>query len=87
MRTYILKDPVLPAGYTATKLPDKHCAFCDHCTDVYWDYTNGVYMVCCDKNCKATEILNYNGQCISFVEETPYDMLDEVMQIRKESGV
>lgn len=24
------------------------CFFCKHCTDIYWDYTNGPYMCCCD---------------------------------------
>lgn len=33
--------------------PDNCCLFCKHCTDVFWDYTNGPYMFmgdCCDGN-------------------------------------
>lgn len=28
--------------------PDKCCLTCAHCTDVFWDYTNGPYMVICE---------------------------------------
>lgn len=27
---------------------DNHCLFCDHCTDVFWDFTNGPYMMICE---------------------------------------
>lgn len=23
------------------------CLFCKYCTDVFWDYTNGIYLVYC----------------------------------------
>lgn len=38
--------------------PDKACVFCDHCTDIFYDYTHGPYLICCelnkhpDDNCK-----------------------------------
>lgn len=32
------------------KFPVKHCAFCDHCTDIFFDYTNGPYMFLCENN-------------------------------------
>lgn len=28
--------------------PDSCCVFCRH-ADIFWDYTNGIYMVICDK--------------------------------------
>ena len=41
---------------------DKDCLFCDHCTDIFWDYTNGPYMIFCDlgeetfkENCRYFE--------------------------------
>ena len=38
-------------------MPEKHCVFCEHCTDIFYDYTNGPYMFLGDgcggdyKNC------------------------------------
>ena len=32
-------------------LPENHCAFCEHCADVFYDYTNGPYMFLCNANC------------------------------------
>ena len=29
-------------------LPEKHCAFCEHCTDLLFDYTNGPYLFICN---------------------------------------
>lgn len=29
-------------------LPSNHCVFCRHCTDIFYDYTNGPYMFMCD---------------------------------------
>lgn len=31
-------------------LPLNHCCFCKHCTDIFWDYTNGVYLTLCELN-------------------------------------
>lgn len=28
--------------------PARHCAFCKHCTDIFYDYTHGPYMFICD---------------------------------------
>lgn len=25
-------------------MPEKHCVFCEHCTDLLFDYTDGPYM-------------------------------------------
>lgn len=29
------------------KCPDNACVFCDHCTDIFYDYTNRIYMLVC----------------------------------------
>ena len=41
---------------------EKDCLFCKHCTDIFWDYTNGIYMIICDlgeetfkENCRYFE--------------------------------
>lgn len=28
--------------------PAKSCVFCDHCTDIYYDYSNGPYIFACE---------------------------------------
>ena len=33
------------------KVPKNHCVFCDHCTDIFYDYTNGPYMFICELDC------------------------------------
>jgi hypothetical protein len=39
-------------------MPSNHCVFCGHCTDIFYDYSNGPYMCICDiggngyKECK-----------------------------------
>ena len=30
------------------RFPKTHCVFCKHCTDLFYDYTNGPYMFICD---------------------------------------
>ena len=32
--------------YCAVKEPS--CCTCKHCTDVFWDYSNGIYMLLCE---------------------------------------
>ena len=34
-------------GFTY-EIPDNFCVFCEHCTDIFYDYTNGPYMFICD---------------------------------------
>jgi hypothetical protein len=50
---------------------DNLCVFCQHCTDVLWDYTNGPYMVFCDLNRPEVESQNEKQTCTEFkdVEE------------------
>lgn len=47
MRDYIINDPL---GKLIVSLPDNSCAFCRHCTDLFYDYTNGPYLFICDKD-------------------------------------
>lgn len=65
MREYKLKDPIHPEGGPIVKVKnDKDCIFCDHCTDVWWDYTHGPYMFFCEKHDKCI-----HGNCPDFKEE------------------
>ena len=44
VREYFLKDIMHPKGGIWIKCKnDKDCIFCDHCTDIYWDYTYSTY--------------------------------------------
>lgn len=47
MRKYTINDPL---GKLTVSLPDNCCAFCRHCTDLFYDYTNGPYLFICDKD-------------------------------------
>lgn len=50
MRKYFLKDPVHPKGGIEINCKDdKDCVFCKHCSDVFWDYTNLIYLILCEK--------------------------------------
>lgn len=45
------------------KMPEKHCAFCKHCIDFYYDYTHGPYLFICEKDGQGYE------NCNQFEEE------------------
>jgi len=48
-RTYFLKDPIHPkGGIEITCTYNNDCVFCDHCTEVFWDYTNLIYAIGCE---------------------------------------
>lgn len=36
-------------------MPNNHCVFCEHCTDVLYDHTYGPYMFVCDQGCDDYE--------------------------------
>lgn len=40
------------------RMPKNHCVFCEHCTDIFYDYTNGPYMFICDKGCRDFKTCN-----------------------------
>ncbi len=47
--------------------PVRSCLFCEHCTDVIFDYTHGPYMFTCVADCDTG--IGMNGACESFSEE------------------
>lgn len=47
---------------------DKDCVFCDHCTDIFWDFSNGIYGIVCE-----LEKEQVDGKCEFFVEEQNSD--------------
>lgn len=49
------------------RCPDKACVFCDHYTDIFWDYHGGVCMIFCDKN-NDTSNGNNDESCPDFIE-------------------
>ena len=50
-RECFLDDPIHPnGGITIQVKSDTDCVFCDHCTDVWWDYTNLIYMIACEED-------------------------------------
>lgn len=53
----------------------KHsCLFCKHCSDIFWDYINGIYGIICNINWNDAESMSENidlsfyGKCKSFAE-------------------
>lgn len=54
--------------------PAESCVFCDHCTDIYYDYSNGPYMFACelDKDKSADDNFQTEkgviGKCEYFIE-------------------
>lgn len=51
MRKYFLEDLMHPSGGVFVNVRrDKDCVFCQHCTDVFWDYTNLIYGIACDED-------------------------------------
>lgn len=52
------------------KAPDKSCLFCDHMTDVFWDYTNGPYCFRCELDKNTLD--GYCGECLYFREGDGY---------------
>lgn len=51
MREFTLKDNLLTGGELKIKCQDDHdCVFCNHCKDIFWDYSNLIYMIICDLN-------------------------------------
>lgn len=67
MRSYFLEDPLHPQGGISIGVRrDDDCIFCEHCTDLWWDYTNLVYMLLCDLDIERPFNMD---PCISFKED------------------
>ena len=63
-RTYTTYDFGHPVKWSC---PVRSCCFCAKCTDVFWDYTNGLYMFICDEDRDTS--FGYYGQCEWFKDE------------------
>ena len=59
----------------------RSCLFCRHCSDVWWDHTNGPYMFLCDydnvdlpepKEKEHDPERSFAGECPAFEEEESY---------------
>lgn len=62
-------------------VPDKSCLVCQKCKDVFWDYTNGPYMVICSIH----EDPVTDGTCTDYVEEEKKEFdFDDFMERIKE---
>lgn len=48
------------------------CMFCAHCTDIFWDYSNGIYMHICDIN--GDPEIGMSGNCPDFIIESKEDI-------------
>lgn len=65
MKDFFLEDTLNPKGGVTIKVKsDKDCVFCKHCTDIFWDYTNLIYMIICDE-----EHDPWDRPCAYFEEE------------------
>lgn len=74
MKDVMNKIDHVPDGYKIWTRSDGHkyiarsnsCFFCKHCTDIFWDYTNGPYMFFCDemKSGIKEDECEYNDQLI-----------------------
>lgn len=65
MKAYHCKDPIGPG--VIVNAPDNSCLFCNHCTDIFWDYTNGIYNTYCELDLNIEK--GSKGLCINFEEE------------------
>lgn len=52
------------------RFPINHCVFCRHCTDLFYDYTNGPYMFSCDLDLQPF-MTEFTCTCDKF-EDTGY---------------
>ena len=50
--------------YYRVTVPETSCLFCDHCTDVFWDFTHGPYMFVCELD--RDTIRGIEGSCDAF---------------------
>lgn len=64
-RKYVLSEQ----PHIAFEGPATSCMFCKHCTDMFWDYTNGPYMFMCElSELDADTDAGYEGKCDKFEE-------------------
>ena len=51
------------------RLPDNHCIFCTHCTDVLYDYANGPYGFSCELEHEYIGCEDFESDGYEFNEE------------------
>lgn len=62
-RAYIIHDVFGDISYWC---PEKSCVFCNHCSDVYYDYSHGPYGFACDKHDGDAVSEGCRGNCKDF---------------------
>ena len=55
------------SDHLEVECPSESCVFCEHCESVFWDYTNGIYMLICELD--ADTDVGAEGKCKEFAEE------------------
>lgn len=53
---------IYKCGVFTYNFPDSCCVFCKH-AEVFWDYTNGIYMCLCDNGHKIDSIAKLVKGC------------------------
>ena len=43
-----VKTRIYVSEHYCAEVPAKSCFFCKHCSDIFYDFTFGPYLVCCD---------------------------------------
>ena len=62
-REYFLEDPLHPRGGINIKCKyETDCVFCEHCTDVFWDYTKITH------ECIAENLSDYCPNCGAYMK-------------------
>lgn len=51
------------------KFPQQSCFFCSHCTDIFYDYSHGPYMVFCELNNPNRENGNFDSKCLDYEDD------------------
>jgi len=46
---------------------ENSCLFCNNCTDIFYDYTHGPYLMICDLDCNTQN--GMAGQCCWFKDD------------------
>lgn len=65
-RVYSFEDE--PFGMTISVTAHKRsCFFCEYCTEIIWDYTNGPYVFFCGKEADTDD--GVFGRCPEFKEK------------------
>ena len=67
-----MKTKEYTCGLWKYKLPAHACVFCAHCTDVFWDFSHGLYAIFCDVDggeFNKSKNGNITGNCKDFRED------------------